>query len=51
MAPLDTLERMRQYADDVVCLETPYNFQAVGQFYGDFPQVADAQVIEILRRN
>lgn len=51
VAPLDTLERMRQYADDVVCLETPYNFQAVGQFYGDFPQVADAQVIEILRRN
>ena len=51
VAPLDTLERMRQYADDVVCLEMPYNFQAVGQFYGDFPQVADAQVIEILRRD
>ena len=50
VAPLDTLERMRQYADDVVCLETPFSFQAVGQFYGDFPQVEDEEVVEILRR-
>lgn len=51
VAPFDTLQRVRQYADDVVCLETPFNFQAVGQFYRDFPQVADAEVIEILRRD
>lgn len=49
VAPPDTLERVRQYADDVVCLETPYNFQAVGQFYRDFPQVEDEAVAEILR--
>lgn len=49
VAPPDTLERVRQYADDVVCLETPYNFQAVGQFYRDFPQVEDEAVVEILR--
>ena len=50
VAPLDTLERVRQYADDVVCLETPFSFHAVGRFYLDFPQVEDATVVEILRR-
>ncbi|BBP04548.1 phosphoribosyltransferase [Sulfuriferula plumbiphila] len=51
VAPQDTLERVGQYADEVVCLETPYNFQAVGQFYRDFPQVEDAEVVRILRRD
>ncbi len=49
VAPLDTVDRVRQYADDVVCLETPFSFQAVGQFYRDFPQVDDAEVMDILR--
>ncbi|MHB1247271.1 MAG: phosphoribosyltransferase [Sulfuriferula sp.] len=51
VASMETVDRVRQYADDVVCLETPFNFQAVGQFYRDFPQVEDAEVIEILRRD
>lgn len=50
VAPVDTVDRVRQYADDVVCLETPFSFQAVGQFYLDFPQVEDEEVVEILRR-
>jgi len=50
VAPSDTLDLVRQYADDVVCLETPFSFQAVGQFYLDFPQVEDEAVVEILRR-
>ncbi|MDD5240328.1 MAG: phosphoribosyltransferase family protein [Sulfuricella sp.] len=51
VSPPDTLENIRQYADEVVCLETPEWFQAVGQFYMDFPQVEDEEVISILRRN
>ncbi|MEO6146390.1 MAG: phosphoribosyltransferase family protein [Sulfuriferula sp.] len=51
VAPVDTIERVKQYADDIVCLEMPFNFQAVGQFYHDFPQIEDAQVIEILHRD
>ncbi|MES2000451.1 MAG: phosphoribosyltransferase family protein [Pseudomonadota bacterium] len=50
VAPPDTVDQVRQYADDVVCLETPFSFQAVGQFYRDFPQVDDEAVVEILRR-
>jgi predicted phosphoribosyltransferase len=50
VAPPDTVEKVRQYADEMICLETPAWFHAVGQFYEDFPQVADEEVIEILRR-
>lgn len=48
VAPPDTLKKIRSNADRVVCLSTPLNFQAVGQFYLDFPQVTDAEVIAIL---
>lgn len=48
VAPPDTLEKVRGTADRVVCLSSPVNFQAVGQFYRDFPQVADEEVIAIL---
>src|SRR5512143_445694 len=50
VAPADTLQKIRAYADEVVCLDTPMFFQAVGQFYADFPQVDDAEVIDILRQ-
>jgi predicted phosphoribosyltransferase len=48
VAPPDTLEKIRPYADDVVCLEAPGFFRAVGQFYADFPQVSDEEVEAIL---
>jgi predicted phosphoribosyltransferase len=50
VAPPDTLEKIRGYADEVVCLEAPMFFQAVGQFYADFPQVDDSEVEAILRK-
>jgi len=49
VAPPDTLEKIRGYADEVVCLEAPMFFQAVGQFYADFPQVDDSEVEAILK--
>lgn len=48
VAPPDTVEKVRGYCDEVVCLETPFNFYAVGQFYAEFPQVEDEEVIAIL---
>jgi len=50
VAPPETLEKIREYADEVVCLETPPHFQAVGQFYADFPQVNDSEVEAILKQ-
>jgi len=49
VAPPDTLEKVRTLADEVVCLETPEWFQAVGQFYQDFQQVEDEEVIALLK--
>ena len=50
VAPPDTLEKIRPYADEVVCLHAPPFFRAVGQFYADFPQVDDTEVEAILRQ-
>ncbi len=49
VAPPDTLEKVRALADEAVCLETPEWFQAVGQFYQDFQQVEDEEVIALLK--
>ncbi len=49
VAPAETLERIRPLADDVVCLETPAWFDAVGQFYADFTQVEDDEVVAALQ--
>ncbi|OGU23573.1 MAG: phosphoribosyl transferase [Hydrogenophilales bacterium RIFOXYD1_FULL_62_11] len=48
VAPPDTLEKIRPYADEVVCLHAPVSFRAVGQFYAEFPQIEDAEVEAIL---
>ena len=50
VSPPDTLAKVRHYADEVVCLQTPLMFQAVGQFYADFPQVEDSEVEAILKQ-
>ncbi len=50
VAPPDTVALLRQEADDVICLETPEYFGAIGFFYLDFSQVSDAEVSEILER-
>jgi putative phosphoribosyl transferase len=48
VAPPDALKRMRGEVDEVVCLDTPSAFFAVGQFYRAFPQLRDAEVIALL---
>ena len=36
-------------ADEVLCLQAPPHFQAVGQFYQDFAQVEDDEVVALLK--
>lgn len=48
VAPPDTIEKVSAKADRVVCLSAPMNFGAVAQFYMDFPQVSDEEVIAAL---
>ncbi|MEU2055492.1 phosphoribosyltransferase family protein [Streptomyces bungoensis] len=49
VAPRSFAGRLGDDADDVVCLETPRDFFAIGQFYGDFTQVDDEEVTACLR--
>jgi predicted phosphoribosyltransferase/predicted alpha/beta-hydrolase family hydrolase len=48
VAARDSLARVADFADDVVCLATPHPFMAVGPYYLDFAGVTDEQVIETL---
>ena len=45
----DTLRRLAQRSDKLVCLRVPEDFYALSKFYLHFEQVDDAQVLEILR--
>ena len=49
VGPQDTLARVAEFADEVVCLETPDFFQAVGDHYRHFPQIEDHDVVELLK--
>jgi putative phosphoribosyl transferase len=48
VAASHTEAELREVVDDVVCLDHPYPFWAVGQVYRDFAQVTDAAVLDLL---
>jgi predicted phosphoribosyltransferase len=50
VAPPAALKRMEEEADEVVCVEVPEHFYAVGQFFEEFAQVSDAEVVAILQQ-
>ncbi len=50
VAPSGRIHGLDHDADEVICLETPEPFFAVGQFYGDFSEVSDEQVAALLHR-
>jgi predicted phosphoribosyltransferase len=49
VASPDAIEKVRAYADEVVCLHTTGALHAISQFYRSFPQVEDDEVVAILR--
>jgi putative phosphoribosyl transferase len=44
----DTLRELATEVDEIVCLQTPSPFYAIGGFYRDFAQLSDEDVIELL---
>jgi putative phosphoribosyl transferase len=50
VAPPEAVESLRHEVDEVVCLHTPDDLYAIGQFYDDFSQVEDDEVRELLER-
>lgn len=50
VAAQDTCTDLKQHADAVVCLMTPFDFAAVGQWYRHFDQTSDDEVRQLLER-
>jgi len=48
VAPPDVVAKLRTLVRDVIVLEIPTDFSAVGQFYHDFTQVTDEDVVQLL---
>jgi predicted phosphoribosyltransferase len=48
VASAQAARAMRQEADAMVCLKVPVEFYAVGQFFREFEQVTDDDVVRIL---
>lgn len=48
VAPPEAVHRLRQLADDVVVLLVPVQFAAVGEWFGSFEPVDDAEVVRLL---
>ncbi|WP_336023343.1 phosphoribosyltransferase [Halobellus salinisoli] len=49
VAPRGAIERLRSEVDEIVCVEVPSHFGAVGQFYESFEQVSDERAKTYLR--
>ncbi|MFD0404235.1 phosphoribosyltransferase family protein [Kitasatospora sp. NPDC127116] len=48
VAPADWAERLDEVADELVCVDTPSPFYAIGEFYADFTQTGDEEVLRLL---
>ncbi len=51
VGPPETVQRLQRACDEIVVLETPDPFWAVGRFYRDFQQTGDEQVVQLLGRD
>jgi putative phosphoribosyl transferase len=48
--PADTYEKIKPLVDDIITLQIPTEFYSVGQFYDEFDQVSDEEVMTILNK-
>ncbi|WP_116245866.1 phosphoribosyltransferase [Nocardiopsis sp. FIRDI 009] len=46
----DSIADLRRVADEVVCVQEPEFFHAVGEWYQEFSQTPDEEVVELLER-
>lgn len=51
IAPIETIEKLKKEVDQCICLYSPDNFMAVGQFYELFPQVEDSEITFLLEKS
>ncbi len=51
VGPQETIEKLNQIADKVAVLQSPYIFNAVGEFYQEFDEVSDDEVQKIMSKH
>jgi predicted phosphoribosyltransferase len=51
VAAYDSAEMLKAFSDEVVCLNAPVSFVAVGSWYENFDQVSDEEALAILHEN
>ena len=51
VGPIDNIELLKENADEVICLYSPENFFAIGEFYENFEQVSDEEAIKLLKES
>lgn len=49
VGPTDNAELLKREADEIICLYTPENFFAIGEFYENFEQVSDEEAISLVK--
>jgi len=50
VAARETHQQFKELADEIVCVQTPGNFEGVGQWYEDFTQTSDEEVRALLEQ-
>ena len=50
VAPADSDARIESVVDEFICVQRPYSYFGVGQFYVDFTQTSDEEVFDLLRQ-
>jgi len=50
VGPPETISMLSKEVDQLICLNVPGHFSAVGQFYQDFSQVSDQEVVAVLKK-
>jgi putative phosphoribosyl transferase len=49
VAPVETARKMKAYVDDFICLHEADDFRGVGEYYENFSEVTDEEVISLLK--
>ncbi len=49
VAPPGTLQSLSKLCDEIICIDCPENFRAIGQFYQQFDQVSDFEMLKIIK--
>ena len=51
VSPQDTFLKLKSLVDEIICLETPEVFLAIGDFYYDFEQLTDEEVMQLIQND